>query len=258
MSKGLYNSSESGFSLVEMAIVLVILGVALGGLLGAVGQSAENSRRIEAKNKLQEIEEALYGFAQVQGRLPCPADDDTLGIEDVANTVTGLCNIIHGMLPSATLGISGSVDGNGLLLDPWGNPYRYSVAGATPGGYRYTGNGSGSGGIPDIFDNAATAIVNNASYLRVCDISTCAGTIMSDVVPAVVISMGNNWPLIATGSANEQANASGSTTTNGTYPITNTVDFVVADYSEINFDDMLVWISPHILLSKLVTAGRLP
>lgn len=257
MSKGLY-SSASGFSLVEMAIVLVILGVALGGLLGAVGQSTENSRRIEARNTLQEIEEALYGFAQVQGRLPCPADDDTAGIEDVSNPTSGLCNLVHGMLPSATLGLSGGVDGNGLLMDPWGNPYRYSVAGATPGGYRYTGNGSGSGGIPDIFDNAATAIVNNANYLRVCDVDDCSGTVMSDVVPAVVISMGSNWPLIATSSANEQENASGGTTTGGTYPITNSVDFVVTDYSELNFDDMLVWISPHILLSKLVTAGRLP
>ena len=249
--------SESGFSLVEMAIVLVILGVALGGLLGAVGQSVENSRRIEARNKLQEIEEALYGFAQVQGRLPCPADDDTAGVEDVANTASGLCNIIHGMLPNATLGLSGGVDGNGLLLDPWGNPYRYSVAGTTPGpcvNCRYTG----TTGISDIFDNAATAIVNNANYLRVCDVDDCSGTVMSDVVPAVVISMGNNWPLIATGSANEQENASGGTTTGGTYPVTNSVDFVAAGYSEVNFDDMLVWISPHILLSKLVTAGRLP
>jgi len=53
-----------GFSLIEMAIVLTILGALLSGLLVALGQSTENSRRIEARNELRDFSEALYGFAQ--------------------------------------------------------------------------------------------------------------------------------------------------------------------------------------------------
>jgi len=242
-----------GFTLVEMAIVLLILGVMLGGLMGAVGQSTENTRRLEAKNKLREIEEALYGFAQVQGRLPCPANWNTSGAEDSINTATGTCTLYHGLLPNATLGLSGGVDENGLLRDPWNNPYRYSVAVTTPNGSRYTG----TTGITSIFTNAVTQVVANANMLNVCDINTCAGATMIDVAPAIVISMGNNWAGIATASADELANASG-TVLNSTYSVTNTNTFVVAGYSEINFDDMLTWISPHLLFSKLITAGQLP
>lgn len=252
--------SIRGFTLVEMAIVLLLLGLVINGLLVAVGQSAENTRRLEAKNKLREIEEALYGFAQVQGRLPCPADDDTNGAEDLTGTtLNGDCGLTHGLLPNATLGLSGGVDSNGFLMDPWGNPYRYSVGITKPfNNYTFTGTSD----LQNIYDNADTELVNVSPMLQVCDNATCSGTIMSGVVPAVVVSMGKNWPEIsATSSAAEQANAGdGSTKTpgSGAYPVTTTRTFVVTDYSEDNFDDMLIWLSPHILFSKMITAGKLP
>jgi hypothetical protein len=162
--------------------------------------------------------------------------------------------LYHGLLPNATLGLSGGVDENGLLRDPWNNPYRYSVAVQTPNLSRYTG----TTGITNIFNDAANQVVNNTgSMLTVCDISTCAGATMIDVAPAIVISMGKNWAGIATASADELANASG-TVLNTTYSVSNTNTFVVAGYSEINFDDMLTWISPHLLFSKLISAGQLP
>lgn len=254
MKQDAYHSSR-GFSLIEVAIVLLVLGLALGGLLGTIGQTTENTRRLEAKNKLQEIEESLYAFAQVQGRLPCPADDDTGGFEDVLSTTAGTCGLYQGLLPNATLGLSGNVDENGFLVDPWGNAFRYSVAGTTPGGYRYTG----TTGIQSIYDNAATQVVNNTNMLQVCDTSACTGTIMSNVVPAVVLSMGNNGASIsATSSAAEQANGYNALTTNNIYNVSINVTFVVTDYSEDNFDDMLIWISPHLLLGKLIQAGKLP
>lgn len=254
-----------GFSLVEMAIVLLILGVVLSGFLGALGANTETTRRLEAKNKLREIEEALYGFAQIHKRLPCPANDDNSGFESISGDEDdGNCTRQHGMLPNATLGLSGGVDENGFLLDPWGNPYRYSVADTTPGAgssTRYTGRT----GIQDIYDDAANAIVYDATdpHLRICDTTDCSGVIMSDVAPAVVLSMGNNWGSIeeGTASAEEEENAGDFTTKsypNGTYPVTGSNDFVVTDYSEDNFDDMLIWISPHLLLSKIIAAGQLP
>lgn len=245
---------SSGFSLVEMAIVLMILGLILGGLLGAIGQSTESTRRLEAKNQLREIEEALYGFAQVQGRLPCPSDWDSSGAEDVTSPTTGTCGLYNGLLPNATLGLSGSVDENGFMMDPWGNPYRYSVALTTPNGSRYTG----TTGIQSIYTNAATQIVNNGgNMLSVCNNAACSDVIMIDVAPAVVLSMGNNYGSITTASADEVANAGG-VQLNSLYWVTTTREFVVTGYSEENFDDMLVWISPHLLLSKLITAGKLP
>lgn len=244
---------HTGFSLVEVAIVLLVLGIALGGLLGAIGQNTENTRRIEAKNKLREIEEALYAFAQVQGRLPCPADSDTVGIEDVTSMTAGTCDKYHGLLPNATLGLSGTVDSNGFLQDPWGNPYRYSVVTNTPGNYKYTGTTS----IQNLYTNAATAIAANPpSTLCVSSGIACSGNVLTNVAPAVVLSMGNNWASVATGSVTEQENGSG--TTLGTYTVTNDGNFVVTGYSEENFDDMLVWLSPHLLFSKMIQAGWTP
>src|SRR5690606_15885503 len=88
----------------------------MGGVLVAVGDSFENGRRSAALNQLRQIEEAIYGFAAHRGRLPCPAGPN--GLED--------CTRTSGSLPIA-LGLSGRTDANGILLDPWGNPYRYAA-----------------------------------------------------------------------------------------------------------------------------------
>ncbi len=250
-------SRNRGFTLLELAFVLFIIGMMMGGLMTAIAQSAENTNRLEARNKLREIEEALYGFAQVQGRLPCPADSDTNGLENVASVTTGACNLYNGLLPNATLGLSGAVNGDGLLEDPWGNPYRYSVANTTRDGFRYTG----STGIPNIYDPPIPLppqIGTALGFLNVCDSDDCSGVILSAITPAVVLSMGKNWPEIATASANEQENGSGGAPLGGTYSVTNTPIFVLTGYSEENFDDLVIWISPHLLFSKLITAGKLP
>jgi len=236
-----------GFSLIEMAIVLTILGALLSGLLVALGQSTENSRRIEARNELRDFSEALYGFAQTVGRLPCPALNNTDGLKDPVGG--GDCTAANGFLPNATLNLSGSINTDGLLLDPWGNPYRYSVAvrDASNSDRAFTS----TTGLDTFFNNNE---LSSTTMLRVCDVSDCSGNILGDLVPAVVITMGDNWPSFT--STNEQMNGSG--TTLGSYTVSNTTDFVSTDYSEVNFDDLIVWLSPHVLYSKMIAAGKLP
>src|SRR5688500_2018312 len=118
-----FSDYEKGFSLIEMAMVLMIIGTLMGGILVAVSQTTENSRRATARNQLREVETALYGFAQLNGRLPCPALHDSNGIEDPDGG--GGCTRSNGFVPSATLNLNGAVNADGLLLDPWGNPLRY-------------------------------------------------------------------------------------------------------------------------------------
>ena len=60
---------ESGFSLIEMAMVLVIIGTLMGGVLVAVSQTTENSRRATARNQLREIETALSRIEIYGGRM---------------------------------------------------------------------------------------------------------------------------------------------------------------------------------------------
>jgi prepilin-type N-terminal cleavage/methylation domain-containing protein len=234
---------EKGFSLIEMAMVLVILGTLMGGVLVAVSQTTENTRRATARNQLREIESALYGFAQVNGRLPCPATDSSNGYESLAG---GACTRNHGFVPTTTLNLNGAINADGLLLDPWQNPVRYSVAATTSPQF------TNAASIDTFF--AAGGTFNSANMLKVCPSSACtAGSELATMLPAIVFSMGADWSSFT--SANEQENADSAL---GTYAIPNDSDFVSADYAEDLFDDQLVWISPYVLFNKMISAGKLP
>lgn len=238
--------SQAGFSLIEMAMVLLILGLLLGGILSAVSVSTDSIRISNTQAQLQEIEEALYGFAQANGRLPCPATNTSAGIESPAGG--GACTTFYGLIPNVTLGLYGTVNDDGLLLDAWQNAYRYAVS---RNGTNYF---TSAAGVQAFFSNPGTLLVAGTNMIRVCDINDCSGTILADTVPAIIVSMGENWPTFT--SDNEVEN-SGETTL-GTYNVANDRDFVDTEYNEDSFDDELRWLSPHILFSRLVQAGQLP
>jgi prepilin-type N-terminal cleavage/methylation domain-containing protein len=237
--------NRSGFTLVEMAIVMVIVGLMLGGLMLSLSQTTENTRRNDAQTQLAEIAEALYGYAQANGRLPCPATPASNGAELPAGG--GVCSRQHGFVPSATLGLKGGVNADGLLLDPWSNPFRYSVTTSNTSAFT-TANRmqimTMAGLTPD---------------LRICREAACVNLI-SSTIPVVILSMGKNWTILT--SADELANAGEATVGGGpsgaVYRIANNRDFVSADYNETNFDDLITWISPNILYTKMIAAGKLP
>lgn len=242
-------SSHKGFTLIEMAVVLLILGTLLGGLLNAVAQVSDNARRSDARAQLERVEEALYGFAQAYGYLPCPAISASDGYEDPIGG--GDCTAQHGFVPAATLNLFGSINEDALLLDPWANPLRYSVAerDSSADDRSFTS----ADGLKQEFEDGS---LDNTDMLRVCDADDCLGTIYSEMVPVIVISMGPDWA--TTTSANELKNAFGDT--DGSYDVGDILntDFVVAEYSEDLYDDQLLWISPYVLYSRLISAGRLP
>jgi type II secretory pathway pseudopilin PulG len=252
----------------ELAIVLMIIGTLMSGVLVAVSQSTANARITSAKAQLREVQEALYGFAQATGRLPCPATAISSGQSDPVDG--GTCAEWHGFVPAATLDLTGPINNDGLLLDPWQNPIRYSVSPymhdtATPS---FTTAPSSTTGIKELFDDvdvdgiAGPDFVDHDDILRVCDSPTCTGIVYADSAPAVLLSMGANWSSYS--SANEVKNAGADVISgNGTYTIkdqadTTANDFVSDAYSEENFDDQLVWISPYVLFNRLVSAGKLP
>lgn len=253
--KALFVALQNGFSLIEMAVVLMIVGLLLNGLFLALGSSAEGRARSEASSQLQQIEEALYGFAQANGRLPCPAiasaAANLLGRENPSGG--GTCNAAHGFVPAATLGLQGSVDNLGLLLDPWGRPYRYSVSVLNSGSGRVF---TSAAGMRAQF--AAGPLPTGNPLLCVAEVANCISTPspLTNSAPAVVFSVGAS-PSVASTLEAENAGA-----TVAGFPMPNDVDFVSTTYADEGaanaFDDILIWLSPNVLVTRMISAGQLP
>lgn len=242
---------DSGFSLMELAVVLMIVGTLMSGILVAVSQTTENNRRTTAMAQLRQIEEALYGYAETHERLPCPATNTSSGRQS-PDTLAGNCTTSHGFVPAATLNVFGSTNADGLLLDPWQNPVRYSLAPLDDDGdanYDF----ANSADLAALFATPANITSGSADMISVCDSENCAGTAIADLAVAVVFTMGADWATFS--SANETENAG---TTLGSYAIAADLEFVLANYAEDQFDDQLVWLSPYILFNRMINAGKLP
>lgn len=129
---------ETGFSLTELAIVLVVVGLLFAFTLPISSTLINNERRAATAKKLDNIQAAVIGFAMTNKRLPCPADGNQVmdsvgaGVEDVRDGA-GHCasSQLNGVIPWKTIGLS-SAD----ALDAWYNQITYRV------GYALTVNNS--------------------------------------------------------------------------------------------------------------------
>ena len=169
-----------GFSLLELAIALMIVALLLGGMLNPVGAILETRQRARAERQLEWIREALTGFAMVNGYLPCPMTttdpgSDRYGLEDAA------CDrdpVAEGYLPWRTLGVPG--------VDPWGLP-RSTAAEPFNGHWRYR--------VDRSFSNSAALFRINtapAENLTVVDARGLLLTAPTEPPVAIVYSTGVN------------------------------------------------------------------
>lgn len=257
-----------GFTLTEMAVVLVIIALMIGGLL--IPLSAQNNvqARRDTARDLESIREALLGFAVSHGRLPCPAQRNlasgtaNAGFEtfdgtsctcsvaggNIATSGGSACNsgsesTVSGVLPWATLGLP-EVDG-------WNNRYTYLVTAAyarqpDSGNSAYC-DGSNPASMPS---TAAFALCTKGG----AKIYTAADKIVKLTtdyeVPAVVVSHGDDGLGAWLNSGNQRAGAAGDELENA-----NADELFV---SNTNIDDMLTWISRPILMNRMIAAGKLP
>jgi prepilin-type N-terminal cleavage/methylation domain-containing protein len=238
-------NKDRGFTLIEIAVVLLIITILMTGLVPTISSQIEQKQLNETRKQLDEIQQALIGYAIVNERLPCPATLGSNGAESPADAASGTpCTLpYNGFIPAATLGIT-QVNSKGLAIDGWNNPIRYAVS--TSGGAN--NDFTKTGGMK------AAGISSLSPDLLVCSTSTgttntsCGGTTLTpNKVPAVIISTGKNGGQIGGTSPDEAANQDGGTSKT----------FVSHDNSP-TFDDIVVWISPNILINRMIAAGKLP
>jgi prepilin-type N-terminal cleavage/methylation domain-containing protein len=245
---------HSGFTLAEMAVVLVIVGLLLGGLL--IPLSTQNELRYisETQKSLSDVRDALLGYAVANGRFPCPADGASgSGVESPAGG--GICtNPNDGFVPGVTLGI-GPTNAQGYVIDAWGNRIHYAVT--TSNGSAFTTSDAPLAlppkvGMKTVKMNALSPDMHVCSTSAGASATTCAAglppTALTASAVAVIFSTGKEGSTAGRG-ADEIANLAGNR-------VFVSHEMITTAGSE--FDDIVSWISPNILYNRMIAAGQLP
>lgn len=215
-----------------MAIVLVIVGLLVTAFVAPLTTQIELRNNAETKAVLDEAREALVGFAISNHFLPCP---DTAaipaGVEGARDAVNE-CLVTEGALPWQALGVRG--------VDAWGHYIRYRVT---------------------------KEFTNSATFFEISDngnitVNSDTGTLTTKAV-AVLVSHGTNGfggisttqatpanLMPAPAGADEQENADADAVF---------ISHTPTPQGSVNeFDDSATWLSPAILVNRMVTAGQLP
>ncbi|HIJ63052.1 MAG TPA: type II secretion system protein [Rhodospirillaceae bacterium] len=181
-------SSQRGFTLIEMAFVIVIVSLLVGGGLMSIGPIIEKTRITQTNGNFDQIENALTVFVIRNNRLPCPADGSqnnssvSYGVE-VTQLVAGTCNLTatNSVIPWKTLGLD-----EAFSIDGWGNRISYFPAsGQIAGVNNLVDSSSGvaracpadaTGATCTLCLSRTTAAAGSSTRATSCDIATAGLT----------------------------------------------------------------------------------
>ena len=257
---------QVGFTLIELAMVVLILGLLAASFLRPLRTQIEARDRAETRELLDEAIEALYGFALINGRLPCADGPGNDGIEDAAVP----CVVVEGRLPWQTLGIR--------RADAWGNLLTYRV----DPDFTVTKVLGESCANDEVGPETADFDLCELGEISVVTRGDTPGGAVQgkDLIalvsnaPAVVISHGRNGfgatrstdstlvgaPPLSHVDETENTNADNPGVFVSRIYTVDADDCDDADEAKTfcEFDDIVSWVSPTVLMNRMVQAGRLP
>ena len=235
---------QSGFTLVEIAVVLVIVGLLVGSFIGTFVSRVDATRRDNTKSELLDIKQVLiaYAFSQAPSvYLPCP--DTDVPPDGFENRLAGACTPggVLGTLPWITLGLGRE--------DAWATHYRYWVndAYAISAGFDLTSDdaGGGNAAVQTRVNDVVANMVNNAVAVIFSHGKNSLGGVSvagvnQDVIPVA-------------GRDDENENGDG----DQVYMARPPSEEGSAAAGGV-FDDIVIWINSYELKAKMVEAGKLP
>ena len=269
---------QRGFTLVELAIVLVLVTILIGGLAVPLSAQIQARRIAETRTEMQAIQDALVGYAMSHA-LPrsCTCRYDGSGVLDATSNCPGLLcpatntpgnsfdlSYVRHHLPcpdSNNDGLEEIRDGTGNCTvlrgglpwvtlgvkghDAWGNRYTYAAT------LKFSGTATG-------FVSTPTADVGT---LNVYPDPSCTTASVAAQVVAVVVSHGPNGrgaqsasggtPLgIAGVPAAERLNLP-----NAVAATPCTLNSFVSTTPSDGFDDLVVWLSGPALFNRVCPTG---
>ncbi len=252
---------SAGFTLIEIAVVLLIISILVTIVAVPLATQLDQQKTLDTQRQLEQIKEAIYGFAMANGRLPCPATTASAGLERFCTNASGGCGTpttvqTHGrcvttvgLVPAATLGLA-PIDANGFSVDAWadGSDLRrlqYAVS-----QYQNPVNTNILTGVDGIKTPTMTTVAA-ATHLYVCATGLTAApptancgamVLLSDKAPFVLFSSGKSTAQNSFDETNNQNN-----------------DIVFSQGTQTStFDDLVTWGSLNTLFARMVQAGKLP
>jgi prepilin-type N-terminal cleavage/methylation domain-containing protein len=270
-------SRSKGFSLVEVAVAVAIVALLLAGALIPLSTQIDVRNVADTQRTMESIREAIVGFAQANGRLPCPANGTTAagaagaGTEQVSgSTCSGGGSVFFGVVPWATLGVP-EVDGWGRRFSYWASPIFVDALPPATTTVSSPGQSPACNPTPAPTQSSFALCSQGVITVNTRNESTHAATAVGSQLPAVIISHGKNGfgaytpggvTLSAPTGADEINNANHASAATTFFSRTRTPSASPCDDGAgpafCEFDDIVVMITSNTLIARLVAAGRLP
>lgn len=256
----------AGFSLVEMAVVILIAGIMMGAGLSLLSVKQEAAKWDTSRKNQEAIKQALINYLGKNKRLPCPATAASGG----AAAPPPPCPSYSGIVPYYELGLTRTA-----VLDGWENYITYFVSnnpittpppsGSTAWMYSYHATDNTSPNTT----NASSAFwaSNSTGGIKVTDgTATIADPSNATGAAVVLISHGKNGlgAVNVKGGTNDSTSAGTDEVINATPDSTNgaAITVVKRDTTDSTtgggaFDDIVMILSANDLTWLLIANGTL-